>query len=140
MKTAAVLTATALAASYLIYALGGIWSSFWFGVAVGMAVSAYHVHSLWRLFGHTECSSLDEAAAYAFSLSANYIGIGALLTIPYTVLWNVHLPSLLVYTVWAYVTALSYVALGYIAAGVLLIAFSVFTYFSLYGSCAEPES
>ena len=72
-------------------------------------------------------------------LKANYIGTGALLTIPFTILWYVHLPSALVYTVWAYFTALSYVGTGYIAAGVLLLAFSFFTYMSFYGYFVKDE-
>lgn len=135
MKTALILTAVALAASYVIYSTLGIWADMWLGVGVGMALSAYHARRLWKLYRNTTCGALDETSVYAVKLSANYIGVGALLIIPYAVLWHVHMPSLLVYTVWAYFTAVSYVATGYIAAGVLLLAFSVFTYKALYGEC-----
>lgn len=139
MKTAAVLTATALTASLFIYWTLGIWGSYWFGTAVGMAVSGYHAWRLWKLYRNTTCGALDETAAYGYKLAANYIGAGALLIIPYAVLWHVHMPSLLVYTVWAYFTSLSYVATGYIAAGVLLLALSFFSYMMLYGVCSGQE-
>ena len=135
MKTALVLVLTALAASFIIYSTIGIWGSFWFGVLTGFLVSAYHAYKLWWLYRNTTCGALDETMAYAFKLSANYIGVGALLIIPYAVLWYVHMPSLLVYTVWAYFTSLSYVATGYVAAGVLLLALSFFSYMMLYGVC-----
>lgn len=139
MKTALILTAVALAASYVIYSIFGIWADLWLGVGVGMALSAYHIWRLWKLYRNTTCGALDEIAAYGYKLSANYIGVGALLTIPYAVLWHVHMPSLLVYTVWAYFTSLSYVATGYIAAGVLLLALSFFSYMMLYGVCNGQE-
>ena len=139
MKTALILITVALAASYVIYSIFGIWADMWLGVGVGMALSAYHIRRLWKLYRNTPCGALDETAAYAFKLSANYIGVGAVLIIPYAVLWHVHMPSLLVYTVWAYFTSLSYVATGYIAAGVLLLALSFFSYMMLYGVCNGQE-
>ena len=135
MRTAAVLIAVALTASYIVYSALGIWADLWLGVLTALAVSAYHVYKLWRMYKTTECGALDEVAAYASKLCANYIGTGALLIIPYAVLWYVHMPSHLVHTGWAYFTALSYVATGYIAAGVLLLALSFFSYMMLYGVC-----
>lgn len=135
MRTVAVLVAVALIASYIIYSVLGIWADLWLGVLTAVAVSAYHVYKLWRLYKTTECGALDETVAYASKLSANYIGAGALLIIPYAVLWHVHIPSLLVHTVWAYLTALSYMATGYVAAGVLLLTLSFFSYMMLYGMC-----
>lgn len=133
MKTALVLIAIALTSAYIIYQTIGIWGSYWFGVMTGFLVSAYHLWRLWQLSTRTAPALINEATAYAFKLSANYIGTGALLTIPYAVLWHVKMPSLLVYTVWAYFTAVSYVATGYIAAGVLLLTLSFFSYLILYG-------
>lgn len=139
MKTALILTAVALTASYIIYSTLGIWADLWLGAGVAFLISAYHVYKLWRMYKTTECGALDETAVYAFKLSTNYIGVGALLIIPYAVLWHVHMPSLLVYTVWAYFTSLSYVGTGYIAAGVLLLALSFFSYMMLYGVCNGHE-
>ena len=140
MKTALVLTAAALTASLFLYWTAGIWDSFWLGILTGMAVGAYHAYKLYRAFGHTECWSLDETAAYASKLAFNYIGTGALLVIPFAVLWHVPMDALLTLTVWKYATALSYVGTGYIAAGFLLLAFSFFSYMSLYGNCNGHKS
>lgn len=139
MRTVLALVLTALVASFIIYSTIGIWGSFWLGVAVGMAAGAYHAYKLWKLYGNTECGVLDEVAAYGYKLAVNYIGTGVLLIIPFAVLWYVHIPSLLVYTVWAYATAVSYVGTGYVAAGFLMLAFSFFSYMSLYGNCSGHE-
>lgn len=139
MRTVLVLVLTALTASLIIYSTIGIWGNFWFGVLTGFLVSAYHAYKLWRAFGHTECYALDELAAYGYKLAANYIGTGVLLIIPFAVLWYVPMNTLLTLTVWTYVASLSYIGTGYIAAGFLLLAFSFFSYMSLYGNCNGHE-
>lgn len=136
MRTATALIGAALTASYIIYSALGIWADLWLGALTALAVSAYHAYKLWRLYRTTECGALDEVLAYASKLSINYIGAGALLIIPYAVLWHAHVPAPLVYTVWAYFTSLSYFAAGYIVAGVLMLALSFFSYMMLYGECS----